>query len=265
MRLLPCTFGLALLALGLALPVARGAEFVLFKNIWGDVIVATDTTPVGRVLTPPTKEQPVYYRGLSLGCRLGSIPGDKEPNVKELNRFIADVLARQGYLDARPGMHEPSLFLVVQWGYLDPRSDNLFWFLGYNPDQDIGAPVFPGTLGPEVFRQGMRSRVVDTILQDVRNPIYGIIITAFEHKSARTPNPVIYWQTRIGLPTNGKSMTAALPAMMVAAGPAIGRPADTPVLLDTDKARQGTVTFGELKYFETENVSPDRQKSAAPK
>ena len=117
MRALRSSLTLALLlALASGGPRAFGGEFVLFKNVWGDMIVSTDTTVAGRAVTPPTRQQPAYYLGVSLGPKLGSIPGDHEPDVRKLNRFVADVIAKQGYLDARLGAHDPSLFLVVQWG-----------------------------------------------------------------------------------------------------------------------------------------------------
>lgn len=250
MRPLPSTLVLLLLTLGLALPGARAVDFVLFKNVWGDVIVATDTTTQGHVLTPPTPDQPVYYRGLSLGGKLGSIRGDKEPEVKEINRVVAGILAKQGYLAARPGVHDPTLFLIVQWGYMEPAKNNLLWFFGYDPNEDIGAPVMEGILGPEVFRRDFRSHSVETILTNAQDAIYGIIVTAFEFKSASSPNPVIYWQTRIGLPANGKSMAAALPTMLIAAGPAIGCESKSPMLLDADNVREGRVNLGELKILD---------------
>ncbi len=252
------------LAFGAAAPVARSGKFVLFKNIWGDVIVSTDTTAAGKALTPPTPQQPAYYRGMSLGRRLGSIAGDEEPDVHELNRMVAAVLAKQGYLDARTGSHEPTLFLILQWGYLKPGSDDLLWFLGYDPAQDIGAPVMEGIIGPEVFRRGMRSRAIETILDDAQDAIYGIIVTAFEFKSANTSQPVAYWQTRIGLSANGKSMAAALPVMVVAAGPVIGRPSDQPVLVDADSSREGIVKLGELKVLEYLNGSPPPPLESEP-
>jgi hypothetical protein len=248
----------------LGIPAGALAEFTLFKNVWGDVIVATDTSEEGKALTPPTKQQPVYYRGMSLGPKLGSIPGDDEPETKQLNRFVADILRQQGYFGAPEG-REPELFLVLQWGYVTPGSENLLWFLGYNPQDDIAAPVFPGQLGPEVWRRGFRSRAIETILEDSQGAIYGIIVSAFEFKTARTANPVILWQTRIGLPANGKSMAAALPTMLVAAGPAIGRPADKPVLVDADGARQGTVKFGELKFFDDVDGSARDENSGESK
>jgi hypothetical protein len=257
MHLLRSGFTLGmLLALAGGGPRVSGGDFVLFKNIWGDVIVATDTTAAGKALTLPTPQQPVYYLGMSLGCKLGSIPGDYEPDVKKLNRFVADVIAKQGYLDARLGAHDPSLFLVVQWGYLKPGTGDLLWFLGYDASQDIAAPAFPGQLGPEIWRRNFRSREIETILDDAKDAIYGIIVTAFEYKSASTAQPIAYWQTRIGLSANRKSMAEALPTMLAAAGPAIGRPSDKPLLVDADLAREGRVKLGELKIIDFGNDLP---------
>jgi hypothetical protein len=230
--------------------LAWGADsFALFRSTWGDVVVATDTTEAGKELVPPTPEAPVYYRGMSLGCKLGAIPGDAEPVEREVNALVAKVLAQQGYRGARRGVDEPSLFLVVQWGYLKPGTDDLYWFLGYDYRQDVGAQVTPNP-GPEVFRRGMRSRTIETILEGTRTANYGIIVTAFEFKSANTADPVVYWQTRIALPASGKSMQQALPTMIVAAGPSIGRPTDTPKLHSADRARSGTVRLGELNILD---------------
>lgn len=238
----------ALIAAGLGFGLPTAAAFSLFSNAWGDVIVATDTTPEGRKLEPPSLDRPVYYLGRSLGPKLGSIPGDKSPDVEQMNRFIAKVLAKQGYVGATSGVHEATLYLVVQWGYLTPRSGDLLWFLGYDANKDIGAPAFPGMLGPEVWRRGFRSRTIEAILDGASIANYGIIVTAFDYKSADTSEPVIYWQTRIALPANGKSMAEALPAMAAAAGPAIGRPSDSPVMLDVDEARRVRVELGELEF-----------------
>ena len=174
---------------------------------------------------------------------------------------MSDVLAKQGYRPAPPEMDAPELLLVLQWGYLKPGSEDLLWFLGYDPAQDIAAQANPNMLGPEVWRRGFRSPEIETILGDAQNPIYGIIVTAFEFKTARTPEPVAYWQTRIGLPANGKSMASALPVMITAAGPAIGRPADKPVMVDADVAREGQVKLGELKFLDFENTIRPTEKS----
>ena len=244
---------LTLAVMSLGIYATRCAGFNLFSRHWGDVIVVTDVTAEGRALTPPTAKSPVYFIGRSFGCKLGSISGDELPDEKTMNQFVAEVLAKQGYRSAADGVREPSLFLVVQWGYLQPGSGDLLWFLGYNPADDIAAPSFPGVLGPEVFRRNFRSHLVETILDGASDPIYGIIVTAFEYKSAKTARPVIYWQTRIGLPANGKSMAQALPTMMLAAGPTIGRETTTPTLRDADDVREGRITLGELNILGIED------------
>jgi hypothetical protein len=47
----------------------------------------------------------------------------------------------------------------------------------------------------------------------------------------------------------------------VAAGPAIGRPANMPVLLDADNPREGTVKLNEFKFLEFLDGSPTPAES----
>ncbi|BET68869.1 hypothetical protein ASA1KI_37870 [Opitutales bacterium ASA1] len=233
------------------------AAFSLFSPSWGDVIVVTDMTRAGRQVAPATPDAPVYYRGRTLGSKLGSIPGDREPDERRMGKFVADVLARQGYLPAVGTDREPSLYLVVQWGHLQPGYGDLYWFLGYNAADDIAAPSFPGMLGPEVFRRGFRTRENETILGTASRPIYGIIVTAFEYVSASTEKPIVYWQTRIGLPAQGKSMADALPAMVLAAGDSFGRETKAAVLKNIDLVRKGRVEEGELETLGIDEPSAD--------
>jgi hypothetical protein len=249
MRSLKFALALVLGIFGPGLSGVRASGFGLFRNLWGDVVVSTDTTRAGHALTPPTIEKPIYYLGKSLGCRLGSIQGDRLPDARKMTRLVVKILAKQGYLGATPGVHEPTLYLVVQWGYLEPWSGELLWFLGYDANKDIASPTFPGMLGAEVFRRDSRSLETQTILDDAGGAIYGIIVTAFEYKSSSTPNPIIYWQTRIGLPANGKSMEEALPTMLLAANTAIGHENESPVLRDADDLREGRAELGEFKVL----------------
>lgn len=243
-------------------PVAAAGRFRFFQPSWGDVIVVTDMTPAGREITPPTREAPAYYLGSSLGPKLGTIPGDRLPDVKAMNEVVVRILAKQGYLAAQPGVHEPSLYVVLQWGYVTPRSEDLLWFLGYDANRDVGAQQTIGMLGPEVFLRNFRSREIETILSAAGDAIYGVIITAFEYKSASTRKPTILWQTRIGLPANGKSMAEALPVMVQLGGPTIGRETTGAVLRD---ARDRYVTkLGELEVIGFED-DPEPVPEAPPR
>jgi hypothetical protein len=251
-------------ALGICLPRAACAELTLFRRMWGDVLVVTDMTEEGRALTPPTLESPVYYMGSSLGCRYGSTVGDRLPDVKKMNLFVADVLAKQGYLYAQPGVHEPSLFLLLQWEYLQPGRDDLIWFLGYDEDDDIAAPAAIGMLGMEIFRRNSRSRVIETILTNMNEPNYGIIITAFKYNAEMTGTPVVCWQTRISLTADAKTMALALPTMVAAAGPAIGRESKSPQLMDSNTALGGHVELGEMEVVGYEDEAPPADEVSKP-
>ena len=242
---------LVLLAVGGRAPGAGGANGGGFYDGWGPVVVTTVITAAGKAFTPPTNAQPTYYRGSSLGRSLGSIPGDTEPEPKELARFVAGILAQQGYVAAAPGQHDPALFLVVQWGYLRRGEDDLLWFLGCDPTMD-----YAGTDQAGLFQRNLHSRAVETIMNDARSAIYGLVLTAYDPKTVHSPRPVAYWQTRVGLPANGKSMAQALPVMVASAGPAIGHPAEEPALFDTDNARAGRVTLGELRFIDYLNEVP---------
>ncbi|HTK76502.1 MAG TPA: hypothetical protein VL371_14650 [Gemmataceae bacterium] len=252
MRLLSPTLGFAVVTICLCLPRICSAEFhPIFNRVWGNVVVATDMTPEGRKLTPPTPEHPVYYLGTSLGARFDTIPGDRLPDVKQMNLLVARVLAKQGYLYASPGVHDPSLFLVLQWAYLRIAP---LWFVGYNPKYDH--PIHPfevdvmiDTAGPGSFEP---------------HPCYGIIITAFDFKSARAKHPVVCWQTRITLPAIGKSMAQALPTMIIAAGPAIGHESNLPFLGDADAMPKGHVTVGDLEVVGYEDPPAPAGKAAEP-
>ena len=252
-----------MVALGICLPRATCAEFTLFKRMWGDVIVTTDMTEEGRKLTPPTTGSPVYYMGSSLGCRYGSTVGDRLPDVKKMNLFVAEILAKHGYLYAQPGVHEPSLFLLLQWEYLEPGRDDLIWFLGYDADNDIAAPAAVGMLGMEIFRRNSRSREIETILTNMNEPNYGIIITAFKYNAAMTGKPVAYWQTRISLTADAKTMDQALPTMVVAAGPGIGRESKSPQLMNANTATNGHVELGDIEIVGYEEVPPPEENPGA--
>ena len=52
-------FALLSLALIFGAGPAANAEFNLFRNTWGDVLVATDTTEEGKKLPVASKEEPV--------------------------------------------------------------------------------------------------------------------------------------------------------------------------------------------------------------
>jgi len=232
-------------------PLTRCSAFSLYSKDWGNVVTVTDMTMAGKQFPPPSEGNPVYYVGHSLGCRLGSRAGEFMPEEKDMSDIMVKVLARQGYLGAKPEGPKPSLYLVLQWGCLQPERDNLYWFLGYEQLKDIGASN-GAAMGMEVYWRHARTLLNQTIVAYAAEPLFGIIVTAFEYESAQTANPVILWQTRIGLRATAKSMAEALPQMALAAGPRIGIEADSAVLNHVRNPEVGHVEFGEIEVVDYE-------------
>jgi len=240
---------------------ALEARAGVFERYWGDCVVVTDMTEAGRALKPASPESPVYFLGEVYGGRLGSLHGDRLPDPKEMGRLVAKILAKQGYLPAQPGVHEPQIFLVLQWGRIGNRSGDSLWFLGYDRAQDPAVPVLATasmplgfTISGPVFRGEFRPREIETVLEYAQEDIYGFIISTFEYKSARTAEPVVLWQTRIGVPANGKSMPDALTTIVQLAGSQIGRETTKPVLRNTED--RYTTRLGELKIIGVEADAP---------
>lgn len=251
------TLCLAAVYLTCCAPIAMA--FSLFPKADGEVLVVTDLTEEGRKRPDVTPEAPVYYLGMTLGARLGSIGGDKEPDQREVERFVTRLLAKRGFKGARGTTHPPTLFIVIQWGYMRPNRDSL-WFLGYNARDDIAAPSLINMLGAEVLLRNMRSREIETILMMAQEDLYGIIITAFDHDSAKTQRPVALWQTRIALPAARSYMQEALPKMLVLAADQIGRETAKPVFHDPSEPRNPSSTFGELQVLGWEHVLESPKK-----
>ena len=103
------------------------------------------------------------------------------------------------------------------------------------------------TIFGSAYRVEFRPREIETVLEYAQEDIYGFIISAFEYKSAHAAEPVVLWQTRIGMPANGQSMTDALTTIVQVAGSQIGRETTRPVLTRTDD--RYTTRLGELEIL----------------
>jgi NAD(P)-dependent dehydrogenase (short-subunit alcohol dehydrogenase family) len=100
---------LILLAAALA---ARGA----------DVIVYSRVADAGRKLAAPTADHPVYYLLVSGGFNEAgqTVRGERSPPPAVVEKLVRGALGAQGYVAASRQSPHIDIFIVFNWGYLNP-------------------------------------------------------------------------------------------------------------------------------------------------
>jgi hypothetical protein len=281
-----------LLAAGAA-PVAKAGGGILewiFPKHDVEVIAVTDTTPAGALRRPVTPANPTYYTAVSAGYRDfgGIIAGDKLPPKEQIFKTIAKVLAKQGYLPAT-AQHQASLILIWTWGtmYTDrmPTSNGdegpllnrqqLLRFMGAyklgmiskEPDPFHQDMMLPGMM----FRDADSDMLYDLSSED----LFVAAISAYDYNAATRNEKQLLWTTKISCPSRGLSMHDTLPAMLVLAGPHIGKETVKPVSIKATETFKAEVKIGDptvVEYMEQNTVpvmevaTPDAKKQKnAPK
>lgn len=262
---------LALLGLALlAAPPARAGLFDFTRPPRHlEVYTVTDTTESGRTYPAPTRQQPQYYRAVSLGHRDigGAIAGDKTPPEDVAVQLIARELAKLGYLPASEKTPPPTLVLVFAWGTLNadtrPSMTRGFPDVQTNRQQivrflggerlGITKDNYNGSLMPASFSLRLMDHEARDFYAAGTDNYYIAVVTAYD-LAAMERNPTVtldhLWITRIACPSNGVALPDVLPAMLAVAGPHLGRETPRPVRTVTPFGRQGTVSYGELQVVE---------------
>ena len=223
-----------------------------------DVLAVTDVTDEGRSWPLPEPGKPVYYEAISFGSRnFPAVTGDVEPNSRAMLRLILRTLAEQGYKPAtEKGVAK--VFLSISWGY-SPANLGALRFLGGEKLDLMWELDTGGMITPNVFRRNFRSLTAEKVMSAANNDLYIASIQAFDLEKINAGKKVLLWHTHVACSTGGLSMADALPSMIVAAGPFIGRETQKPVWRDVAELRKAHVDFGALKIMEYIEPS-DRNK-----
>lgn len=260
------------LALFLALLPAAIAG--LFSQPELQVITTTDMTEAGRKVQA-SPEAPVRYVAVDLGYRDlgGIIAGDKLPDRKAVNKTLAKVLEKQGYLQAT-NKQPPTQLLVWFWGTFyverlhrgDPtmpdaqiNQKGMLRFLG---GEKLGMPA----LGQEdpFSSSGLppglqfQNPELDRFLETAKEDLYVIAVGCYDLEIyQKTKKLELLWVTKIAAPSKGFVMKDTLSKMAAIAGPNIGRETSKPVWVDADSHYKPDVQIGEGTVVE-ENVKADK-------
>ncbi len=283
---------LAWLAAAAPAPAASFLDWLLPKHDV-QVIAVTDTTPAGLLRRPASPQNPIYYLAVSAGYRDfgGIIAGEKVPPKEQVFSAIAKVLAKQGYLPAN-NEHPATILMLWTWGTMNTdrfytgnpddlegrqvnRNQLLRFMGGYKVglvSKEAGAFQDSFMLPGAIFRDADSEMISDLASED----LYVAAIAAYDAAAAARKEKMLLWTTKISCPSRGLAMNETLPAMLMLAGPYIGKETVKPVSVKaTDKFKPKveigdptTVEFLEknaVQVLETPAADPKKAKPPAAK
>lgn len=255
---------LALALLSLPLLLKADGLFDFFGKRDLEVITVTDLTEDGEKIAPPSKANPVYYVAVNVGYKDlgGIIAGDKLPKPQEMNRTIAKVLAKQGFLPAT-NKHPPTQVVLWLWGSLyvetlpsmntemPDRQINrrqMLRFLGgdklglVSKERNDPFPDLTEGLGIQ-----MRSAEKDMLVGAAEDDLYVVVLAGYDAKSLAEKKPKRLWISKIAAPSRGFVMAETLPSMVAIAGPNIARSTEVPVWASASDKYRPDVRIGDPK------------------
>ena len=239
----------------------RGRGF--FDPVDPDVLTVTDVTDEGRSWPQPEPGKPIYYEAISYGDRnFQGLRGDAEPNPRAMLRLIVSALAEQGFEPTRE-KGGAKVFLSICWGYsrANPR---MLSFLG--GDKVNLLCMANGSNMLIAKPRWMLSQTAAKMMDAAYSDLYIASIQAFDLQKLDAGKRVLLWHTRFACFASRLSMADALPAMIVAGGPFIGKETEKPVWRDVGELKKAHVDFGILKVLEyIEPIEPSMGEDTSQK
>ena len=238
-----------------------GGFLGFFETPAPEVLTVTDVTDEGRKWPLPEPGKPVLYEAISFGSQnFPGLRGDVAPNPRAMAAFIVKTLAEQGYERAKE-KGVAKVFLSICWGYSRANLGSLGFLGGEKLDLMWELDGSPYAFGPPRW---MRSQTAEKVMEAANGDLYIASIQAFDLKRLDAGEMVVLWHTRIACPARGLMMADAIPTMIVAAGPLIGRETTKPVWRDTTYLKKARIEFGELKTLELIQPTAPNDKADEP-
>jgi hypothetical protein len=250
---------------------ARFAMFMVPKaftpNPQLEMSAFTEFTSQGRTVTAATPEHPVYFVAQNQGYQpMGyAVAGDHPPAGAELERFLYQALAGQGYLPANDTAHPPALALIFYWGVhytIDLEMAGLFPELNeqYLLERAtlVGGKRYAHDLSLQLaFGTSLVDRSVykDFLRNQAAGDLYYVVVSAYDFAALARDERRLLWRTTLTVGAQGVSMRESLPPLILTGGEFFGRAMDETVALRRN-VRRGTVTLGPLRVIESDVALP---------
>jgi hypothetical protein len=219
------------------------------------VIVVGDLTEMGKALTPPDVQHPVYYFPLVVGYKeMGAvIAGEKVPVKNEVLRTLAKELAKQHYL-VMNDQHPPEQVLVFWWGSMNPEIQD---FGSNDPSEQVFFNEREMLALVGAYKSaGVAPWQSSDLRTAARDDRYFIVVMAYDYAAARQHKKKLLWMAKMSTESVGTNLPDVIAALVASGGPAFGR--DTPPsFVDSEKALGGKVNLAPL---EVKEYLPNRKK-----
>lgn len=253
----------ALLASSLIAHAAAPAARDKIQALDRTVVAVTDVTEAGRALPVPTARNPVYFAGLNAGFRVyagAPFARDTPPTDKAMLAVITEVLAKQHFL-AADAAHPATQMIVCSWGVFGGGG---LEFLGGKKLNLIEEDTIPGHLSGDIFCRRFRAGEAETVLSMSLNPLYAVLLRAYDLEKALKGDIVLLWETRLSCPTSGTELQKALPGLVVAGQRVVGRETPQPVVRNAARTPDAWVEIGESKVIEFIDISNLGRRQESP-
>ena len=265
--------GSSLLLAGAPAPATafqRTLTAFLHKDV--DVITVTDVTEAGRACALATPDHPVRYRIIHLGMTSfgDNWAAEKIPSNNAVLLWMMAAMRDQGYLLA-DAAHPPELTLVFGWGLFrestgEPALEAPTHFLGNVASYGtVGSPRralrflggekvdlmweqarTAGSIDSRVLLRGMRTGVTAKVWDFAASDLFLGVVRAYPANLAGVTTKSLFWETRFACPATGLSLEQALPQMILAAAPNLGRETLKPVNVNATETYGSKVNFGDF-------------------
>ena len=262
-----------------------------------EMTVFTEMTDAGRQLPPATPDRPAYYVSHAGGYQqLGHGAGEHPPAPEALERAMKNALETNGYFEAAPPKHLPSLVIIYHWGShnrLDPQfaetdpagaMKNLYerarlvggekfaddLLKAYVDEATLNssgaASIMPvgamEMMSPVHQLQEMSPRLRD-LIEQASEDVYFVVASAYDYTSMARGERQLLWRTKMTVNTRGVSMTETLPPLIASGAPFFGRDMPEAEPLIRRIYREGRVELGEPTVVEFVD-EPEKKETAKP-
>jgi len=250
--------GQALLVAILTAPLAQAEHKT-------EVVIYSRITKEGKKLPVPTPEQPAYYLLVSGGYgEAGNLTGGEHPPPPELvEGLVRRALAERSYQGVTSKSPRIDMFIVYNWGYINPVVVSTFVEGQPNPrnpgeqppliehKQVLNELQMLGLLGvaslDKHFATDDQVRAIASAAGDDR---YFVVLSAYDWTAITHKERKLLWRAMMSLDSTGTNLAESLPALVTAGAPFLGRETGLPQQVVEPLVPPGKVEIGPTKFEE---------------